>query len=110
MHPKGAKRNKLAHAIFSKAGPNLIKPEETKIPRQTPNMCKFKSKRIKIRPNLKIDTPKSGIASTDTGINPISALKIAVKVIAVIISLIFSGVINKLVKFLLHISSKNIIL
>ena len=34
----------------------------------------------------------------------------AVKVSAAIISLIFIGAINKFVKFLLHISSKNIIL
>ena len=44
------------------------------------------------------------------GTIPIKVLKIAVKVNAAIISLIFIGEINKFVKFLLQISSKNIIL
>ena len=41
---------------------------------------------------------------------PIKVLKIAVRVRAVIISLSLIGAINKFVKFLLHISSRNIIL
>ena len=44
------------------------------------------------------------------GIKPINVLKIAVKVSAAIISLILIGAMKRLVKFLLHISSKNIIL
>ncbi len=44
------------------------------------------------------------------GTNPIRALTKAVKTNDVIISLIFIGAINKLVKFLLQISSKNNIL
>ena len=40
MQPSGAKKNKLAQAIFSKDGPNLINPAVTKIPRVTPKMYK----------------------------------------------------------------------
>ena len=57
-----------------------------------------------------MDTPKRGIAISAAGINPIEVLIIAVKVSAVIISLILIGAIKRLVKFLLHISSRNIIL
>ena len=61
-------------------------------------------------PILNIDTPNKGIAINDAGINPIKVLNIAVKVNAAIISLNLIGAINKFVKFLLQISSKNIIL
>ena len=61
-------------------------------------------------PRLKTDTPKKGIAKIAAGTIPIIARKIAVKVRDVIISLIVIGAINKFVKFLLQISSKNIIL
>ena len=59
---------------------------------------------------MNIETPKRGIAKIEAGINPIKVLITAVKVKDVIISLIFIGAINKFVKFLLQISSKNIIL
>ena len=36
MHPKGAKKNKLAHAMFSNEGPNLNNPDVTKRPKVTP--------------------------------------------------------------------------
>ena len=36
MHPKGAKKNKLAHAMFSNDGPNLTSPEVTSSPKVTP--------------------------------------------------------------------------
>ena len=35
MQPRGAKKNKLAHAMFSKEGPNLISPEVTSRPKVT---------------------------------------------------------------------------
>ena len=38
MQPNGAKKKRLAHAIFSKEGPNLTNPDVTKSPRVTPNM------------------------------------------------------------------------
>ena len=110
MHPNGAKKNKLAHAIFSNDGPNLNNPEVTKRPKVTPKRYKDINKNNNGKPSLKTETPKSGIARIAAGIRPISALKTAVNVRDVIISLILIGAINKFVKFLLQISSKNIIL
>ena len=110
MHPKGAKKNKLAHAMFSNEGPNLNNPDVTKSPRVTPKRYKGNNKNSNGKPSLKTDTPKRGIAKIAAGTKPISALKIAVNVREVIISLILIGAINKFVKFLLQISSKNIIL
>ena len=34
----GARKNRLAHAIFSNEGPNLTRPEVTKSPRVTPKI------------------------------------------------------------------------
>tara|TARA_B110000438_G_C15206483_1_gene391031 strand:- start:132 stop:464 length:333 start_codon:yes stop_codon:yes gene_type:complete len=110
MQPSGAKKNKLAQAIFSKDGPNLISPEVTNSPNVTPNIYKVSSKKINGIPIKNIDTPKRGIAISAAGTKPIKVLKIAVSVNAVIISLNFIGAINKFVKFLLQISSKNIML
>ena len=110
MQPNGANKNKVAHAIFSKEGPYLISPEDTKIPNEIPNKWRFIKRISKIKPKSNIDTPKKGIAKIETGINPINVLKTAVIVKAKIISLILKGEINKLVKFLLQISSRNIIL
>ena len=110
MHPNGAKKNKLAQAIFSKEGPNLTSPAVTSRPNVTPKIYKVINKKIKGIPIFKIETPKKGIANRAAGTKPISVRKIAVKVSAAIISLILIGAINKFVKFLLHISSKNIIL
>ena len=107
MQPNGARKKRLAQAIFSKEGPNLNKPEVTNKPNVTPNIYKAINKNINGNPILKIETPKRGIANKAAGTRPINVLNIAVKVRAVIISLIFIGAINKLVKFLLHISSKN---
>ena len=36
---KGAKKNKLGHAMFSKEGHNLKSPAVTKRPNVTPKMC-----------------------------------------------------------------------
>ena len=110
MHPKGAKKNKLAHAIFSNEGPNLNNPDVTKSPKVTPKRYNGNNKSNSGKPSLKTETPKRGIAKIAAGTKPISALKIAVKVREVMISLILIGAINKFVKFLLQISSKNIIL
>ena len=68
------------------------------------------NKAIKGNPILKMETPKRGIAINAAGTIPIKVLTIAVNVNAAIISLILIGEINKFVKFLLQISSKNIIL
>ena len=110
MHPKGAKKNKLAHAMFSNEGPNLNKPDVTKSPKVTPKRYNGNNKSNSGKPSLKTETPKRGIAKIAAGTKPISALKIAVNVREVMISLILIGAINKFVKFLLQISSKNIIL
>ena len=68
------------------------------------------SKKIKGIPILKIETPNRGIAKREAGIKPIKVLKIAVNVKAAIISFILIGAIKRFVKFLLQISSRNIML
>jgi hypothetical protein len=96
--------------MFSKEGPNLINPDVTKRPNVTPKMYNVINKNIRGVPILKIETPKNGIASSAAGTKPIKVLNIAVNVNAAIISLILIGAMNKFVKFLLQISSRNIIL
>jgi len=56
------------------------------------------------------DIPKRGEVSKIAGISPIKALIKAVKTKEIIISPILIGAMNKFVKFLLQISSKNNIL
>ena len=104
------KKNKLAQAILSKEGPNLNRPEVTSRPRVIPKIYKLSNKNNKGMPSLNIETPNKGIAKIVAGTNPISVLKIAVRVKDAIISFILIGAINKFVKFLLQISSKNIML
>ena len=53
MHPKGAKKNRLAQAIFSKDGPNLTNPEVTKSPKVTPNIYNVIRRNISGVPILK---------------------------------------------------------
>ena len=107
MHPNGAKRNIVDQAIFSNEGPNLNNPEETKIPKVIPKIYKLRKRKNKYIPRSNIDIPKSGDVKIIAGINPIKALIKAVITSDVIISLIFIGAMNKFVKFLLQISSKN---
>ena len=107
MQPKGARRNKDDQAIFSKDGPNLIRPALTNKPNVIPNVYKLKNKRSSGKPKFKIETPNKGAVKIIAGTNPIRVLIKAVKIKAMIISFSFKGAINKLVKFLLHISSKN---
>ena len=96
--------------MFSNDGPNLNNPEETSIPKVIPNIYKFKNKKNRYIPRSNKDIPKRGDVRRIAGINPIRALIKAVKTKDIIISPIFIGAINKFVKFLLHISSKNNIL
>ena len=110
MQPKGANKKRDDQAIFSNEGPNLMRPELTNRPRVIPKMYKLKNNNIRGRPSFKIDTPNKGAVKMIAGTNPINVLIRAVKIKAIIISLSFNGAINKLVKFLLHISSKNNIL
>ena len=65
------------------------------------------NKKIRGTPRRKTETPNKGMAINTAGTRPINVLKMAVRVKAAIISLIFIGAINKFVKFLLHISSRN---
>ena len=110
MHPKGASKNRDDQAIFSKEGPNLISPELTNKPNVIPKIYKLKNNTSSGKPNFKIETPNKGEVKIIAGTNPINVLIKAVKIKAVIISFSFKGAINRFVKFLLHISSRNNIL
>ena len=106
---EGLKKINLPHAIFSKDGPNLNNPDVTKSPKLTPNKYSESNKNSRGIPILNIETPNKGIAKIAAGTNPISVLKIAVSVKGRKYKILI-GATNKLVKFLLQISSKNIIL
>ena len=110
MQPKGANKKRDDHAMFSKEGPNLIRPALTNKPNVIPKMYRLKNKRSRGKPNSKIETPNKGAVNMIAGTSPISVLIKAVNIKAIIISFSFKGAINKFVKFLLHISSKNNIL
>ena len=110
MHPNGASKNIVDHAIFSKDGPNLRSPEDTRIPKVIPNIYKLRKRKNRFIPRSKREIPNKGEVMIIAGTKPINALIKAVKINEIIISLIFIGAINKFVKFLLHISSKNSIL
>ena len=110
MHPNGAKRNIVDHAIFSKEGPNLSKPDDTKIPRVIPNIYRLKKRKYKIIPKSKLEIPNKGEVKIIAGTRPIKDLIRAVAIRDDIISLIFIGEIKRFVKFLLQISSRNSIL
>ena len=110
MHPRGASKNNDDHAIFSKDGPNLISPELTNNPSVIPKRYKLRNKNRSGKPNFKIDTPNKGDVKIIAGTRPINVLIKAVKIKDMIISFSFKGAINKLVKFLLQISSKKSIL
>ena len=107
MQPKGANKKRDDQAMFSKEGPNLMRPALTNRPNVIPKIYKLKNNRSKGKPNFKIETPNKGAVKIIAGTNPINVLIKAVKISAIIISLIFKGAIKRLVKFLLHISSKN---
>ncbi len=107
MHPNGANKNNEDHAIFSNEGPNLIKPELTNNPSVIPKIYKLKNKKNKGIPKFRIEIPNNGEVNIIAGTNPIKVLTKAVKINEIMISLIFIGAMNKFVKFLLHISSKN---
>jgi hypothetical protein len=110
MHPNGASKNMVDHAIFSKDGPNLNNPAETNKPSVMPKTYKLKKRKARGIPKSNKEIPNKGEVNSIAGTKPIKALIKAVKTSDTIISLIFIGAINKLVKFLLHISSKNSIL
>jgi len=110
MQPSGASKNSEDHAIFSNDGPNLIRPALTNKPRVIPKIYKLRNNKSRGRPNFKIETPKRGEVKIIAGTKPINVLINAVKMRDIMISFSFIGAINKLVKFLLQISSKKSIL
>ena len=110
MHPKGANRNMVDHAIFSNEGPNLNKPAETRTPSVIPKRYKLKNKKNRKIPKSNIEIPNNGDVNKIAGIRPINARIKAVTTSEVNISPIFIGAINKFVKFLLQISPRNSIL
>ncbi len=110
MQPKGASKNKVDQAIFSKEGPNLSNPADTNNPNVIPKIYKLKKRKNKGIPRSNKEIPKRGEVKSIAGTRPIKVLIKAVKTNEAIISLSLIGAINKLVKFLLQISSKKRIL
>ena len=110
MQPNGASKNMVDHAMFSKEGPNLSNPAETNKPRVIPKIYKLKKRNAKGIPNFNKEIPNRGEVSNIAGTSPIKALIKAVTTKEIIISLIFIGAMNRFVKFLLHIYSRNIML
>ena len=110
MHPNGANKNIVDHAIFSKEGPYLNRPADTRMPSVIPNKYRLKNKKNKNIPKSKIEIPNNGEVKIIAGTRPINVLIKAVKIKDIIISFSFNGAINKFVKFLLQISSKKSIL
>ena len=110
MHPSGANKNNEDQAIFSKAGPYLSNPAETKSPKVIPKIYKLRNKKNNGIPKFNIDIPNKGVVIKTAGTRPIKVLINAVPTKETIISLMRIGAINRFVKFLLHISSKNSIL
>ena len=107
MQPNGASKNIVDHEIFSNEGPNLSNPAETNNPKVIPKIYKLKKRNAKGIPNSNNDIANRGEVSNIAGTSPIKALIKAVKTKEIIMSLIFIGAIKRLVKFLLHISSRN---
>ena len=46
MQPNGARKKRLAHAIFSNDGPYLNKPDVTNRPRVTPNRYRASKRKV----------------------------------------------------------------
>ena len=110
MQPKGANKKRDDQAMFSNEGPNLMSPALTNKPNVIPKIYRLRNNKSSGKPSFKIETPNNGEVKRIAGTSPISVLIKAVKISAIIISFSFKGAINKLVKFLLHISSKKSIL
>tara|TARA_B100000614_G_scaffold11431_1_gene9911 strand:- start:102 stop:464 length:363 start_codon:yes stop_codon:yes gene_type:complete len=110
MQPKGANKKRDDQAMFSNEGPYLMSPALTNKPSVIPKIYKLKNNNNRGKPKFKIETPNKGAVKIIAGTRPINVLIKAVKIKATIISLSFKGAMNKFVKFLLHISSKNNIL
>ena len=70
-------------AIFSNEGPNLSRPEETKIPNVIPKIYRLRNKKNKLRPKSNKEIPNRGEVKSIAGIKPIKALIKAVNIKAV---------------------------
>ena len=79
IQPKGANKNIVDHAIFSKDGPNLNNPADTNRPSVIPNKYKLKKRKAKGRPSFNNEIPNNGEVNSIAGIKPINALIKAVK-------------------------------
>ena len=55
------------HAIFSKDGPNLNNPAETKRPSVIPNKYRLKNRNAKGRPSFSKDIPNNGEVNSIAG-------------------------------------------
>ena len=86
MHPNGANKNIVDHAIFSKEGPNLSNPEDTRIPKVIPKIYKLKKRKNKLIPRSKREIPNKGEVIKIAGTKPIKALIRAVNINEIIIS------------------------
>ena len=80
MHPSGASKNRDDQAIFSKDGPNLIRPALTNKPNVMPKIYKLRNNKRRGRPNFKIETPNKGAVKIIAGTNPIKVLIKAVNI------------------------------
>ena len=71
MQPKGANKKRDDQAMFSKEGPNLIRPALTNKPKVIPKIYKLKNNRSSGGPNFKIETPNNGAVKIIAGTKPI---------------------------------------
>ena len=85
----------------------ILVSADTSMPKVIPKIYKLKKRKAKGNPHSNKDIPNRGEVSNIAGTSPIKALIKAVTTKEIIISLIFIGAMKRLVKFLLHISSKN---
>ena len=78
MQPKGANKKREDQAIFSKDGPNLMRPATTNKPKDIPKIYKLKNNRSNGNPKFKIEIPNKGEVKRTAGTNPINVLTKAV--------------------------------
>ena len=88
--------------MFSKAGPNLKRPEVTNNPNVVPNKYKLKKSRKGLGPILNKETPNSGLIKIIAGTIPIIVLIKAVDVRAIIISFTLMGATKRFAELILQ--------
>ena len=72
MQPKGANKNIVDQAIFSKDGPNLNKPADTNKPSVIPKIYKLKKRKAKGKPRFNKEIPNNGEVNNIAGTKPIT--------------------------------------